>query len=165
MATTDTRTLTVERTTSTAHRLTCYDGVCGNIHGHNMRWEVEVTVSMEDVGYDQMPLDLKDISDTIDETDHAILLSKEEQNIVEQLLELELDIPELELLLEDLFGDVIWFEGDPTCENISRWMARRLWHLDDTVEFVHVSVAETDKYSVSTNYGEYDAIQEAAEDE
>jgi 6-pyruvoyl-tetrahydropterin synthase len=160
---TNTRTLTVERTTSTAHRLTCYDGACGNIHGHNMRWEAQVTVSMEDVGEDQMPLDLKDISEAIDETDHAILLSEEEQDIVERLLEQGFDAPEL--LLEDLFGDVIWFESDPTCENISQWMARKLYHIDDAVEYVTLTVAETDKYDVSTDYGEYDAMQEAAEDE
>jgi 6-pyruvoyl-tetrahydropterin synthase len=118
---------------------------------------------MEDVGEDQMPLDLKDISEAIDETDHAILLSKEEQNIVERLLEQGFDAPEL--LLEDLFGDVIWFENDPTCENISQWMARKLYHIDDAVEYVTLTVAETDKYDVSTDYGEYDAMQEAAEDE
>ena len=62
----NTRTLEVERSTSTAHRLDEYDGVCANIHGHNFEWEVTLEVSMENTGEDNMPLDFKDVADLLD---------------------------------------------------------------------------------------------------
>jgi len=70
----DSRVLDVERSTSTAHRLTHYDGACGNLHGHNMEWNVKVCVDMQGVGDDNMPLDLKDVSGMVDEFDHLVVL-------------------------------------------------------------------------------------------
>lgn len=135
---TDSRTLDVQRSTSTAHRLVNYDGVCGNIHGHNMKWDVRVEVDMSDTGDNNMPLDLKAVADIIDEVDHAIVLSSDDP-----LAEIE-DI-------EELLGDVIWFDGDPTCEVLSQWMADRIANANESVLWVSVDVAETDKYSVSTD--------------
>lgn len=159
----DTRTLHIERSTSTAHRLKHYDGVCGNVHGHNITWEAAVEVSMGDVGDDQMPLDLKTVSSLIDDTDHAILL-----NVNDRLLDVVAD----EVLLDSsdslrdlrereqggvyvgsgtvpLLGEVYMFQGDPTCEVIAQWMADRIQRVDNVVG-VDMVVHETDKYGVGT---------------
>ncbi len=160
----DTRTLHIERSTSTAHRLSHYDGVCGNVHGHNMKWEAEVEVSMDDVGDDQMPLDLKTVSSLIDDTDHAILL-----NVNDRLLDVVADEVLLESSdsLEDLrgkeqsgvyvgsgqvplLGETYLFRGDPTCEVIAQWMADRIQSVDNVVD-VKMTVHETDKYGIETS--------------
>lgn len=143
-----TRTLNVERSTSTAHRLSHYDGVCGNIHGHNMKWNAIVSISMEGVGDSNMPVDLKEISDVIDEVDHAALL-----NLKDPLVDRH---AEGQAGVEELFGDVIWFDGDPTCEVMARWMAKRIYEANDAIKHVNLQVAETDKYSIESSYREYE---------
>lgn len=144
----DRRSLNVERSTSTGHRLTHYDGVCGNIHGHNMKWNVSVDVDMNESGEDNMPLDLKDISNTIDKVDHALLLNE--------------DDPLLQEVDKELLGEVYTFEGDPTCEVMAKWMAEELVNLD-AVHYVEVEVSETDKYSVETSA--FDELVEAHPEE
>lgn len=129
---TNSRILEVERTTSTAHRLLHYEGACGNVHGHNMRWEVEVGVAMEKDDESNMPLDLKDISETIDTFDHALVL-----NANDPLTQ-----------YADVLGDVIEVEdGDPTCERMVEVVGDMLVELD-CVEWVDVTCSETDKYSI-----------------
>jgi len=160
----DTRTLHVERSTSTAHRLHHYDGVCGNVHGHNMKWEATVEVSMENVDDSNMPLDLKTVSDLIDDTDHAILL-----NVHDELLDVVSDGVTLDTSesLEDLrqkdqsgiyvdcgqiplLGETYLFHGDPTCEVMAQWMADRIQNIDAVVD-VDMVVHETDKYGIETS--------------
>mgnify|MGYP006266882685 FL=1 len=161
-----TRTLEVERSTSTAHRLAYYDGVCGNIHGHNMEWEVEVEVSMAGVGDDNMPLDLKDISGLIDEVDHAVIFGRDDELLrfvyehSDVLHHEELDEPDYPIDSETQFmftddidpiGEVFVFAGDPTCEVLSQWMADRLVNEIKAVTDAEVTVYETDKYGISTS--------------
>lgn len=146
----DTRTLHVERSTSTAHRLLNYDGACRNVHGHNMDWDVTISLDMVDEDDPtNMPLDFKEVSDTIDEVDHAILLNETDPLYNE---------------VANALGDFITFEGDPTCEVMAKWMAEKLFDLDEAVNHVTVSVAETDKYSIETSYGEYDRLRELGEE-
>lgn len=147
-----TRTLTVERSTSTAHRLTQYDGVCGNIHGHNMVWQAEVDLSMDEVGDDNMPVDLKDISEEIDQLDHVMVLSTDDP-----LTDIDRD-PETALGTE-----VIWFDSDPTCEHLSKWMAQQIYEIDDAIFNVKVTVSETEKYGISAVYDKSDAEEEEEE--
>lgn len=148
----ESRTLKVERSTSTAHRLLNYDGACGNVHGHNMDWEVDARISMEGVGDDNMPVDLKDISSTIDQVDHAICL-----NADDGLAKTE---PQRS---PDNLGDLITFEGDPTCEVLSQWMAKQIYHIDEAVQYVNVTVYETDKYGIQASYSEMDEMEELRE--
>jgi 6-pyruvoyltetrahydropterin/6-carboxytetrahydropterin synthase len=145
-----TRTLQVERSTSTAHRLAHYEGVCANVHGHNMKWDIHLTVDMSNAGEDNMPLDFKEVSDLIDETDHAILLN-ENDGIVGTFIDMGLSEEEAKKTIEEEFGDVIWFDGDPTCELVSQWMADRLVDEIDAVMESTVELAETEKYSIVTN--------------
>jgi 6-pyruvoyltetrahydropterin/6-carboxytetrahydropterin synthase len=132
---TNTRTLTVERSTSTAHRLLHYDGVCGNIHGHNFDWHVTVTLSMEGTGNANMPLDLKTIADCLDQVDHATLLNAEDP-----------------LADEDLGQTILFEQGDPTCEVVAQQMAEWIHHLSDAIQEVDITVYETQKYGVSATY-------------
>jgi len=134
----DTRTLTVDRSTSTAHRLHHYDGVCGNVHGHNMRWDVELTVSMEAVGDDNMPLDFKLVSDRIDKYDHATLLN-EDDPLLDQGME----------WAESYLGQVISFDGDPTCELVAQVLADDLVDNLDCILEATVTVHETEKYGMT----------------
>ena len=159
-----TRTLEVERSTSTAHRLAYYDGVCGNIHGHNMEWKVEVEVSMAGTGDGNMPLDLKDISSRIDEVDHAVIFGRDDELLrfvyehSDVLHHDELDDPDYPINSSTQFmfsddieplGDVFVFAGDPTCEVLCQWMADRLVNSIEAVTSAEVTVYETDKYGIT----------------
>jgi len=129
----DTRTVSVTRRTSTGHRLYHYDGVCGNVHGHNLEWDVELTIDMSDTGADNMPLDFKEVSDRIDETDHAVLLN-ENDPLTEH---------------SGLLGEVLTFDSDPTTELVSQWMADRLVSDISAVLSAEVTVKETQKYGMT----------------
>jgi 6-pyruvoyl-tetrahydropterin synthase len=144
----DERVLTVEQSTSTAHRLFEYDGACGSVHGHNLRWELAAVVSMMDPDPSTdpdgatraMPVDLKDLRDTLDAVDHAVLLFE--------------DDPLADVLASgDIEGQaaerVHTFETDPTCETLVWWMARRLVYEHDAVQGVRLTLYETSKYAVT----------------
>lgn len=139
---TDTRTLTVERSTSTAHRLRHYDGVCGNVHGHNMAWDLELVVTMEAAGDDNMPLDFKDVSDLIDQYDHATLLNEDDV-----LLDQGID------WAESYLGEVITFDSDPTCELVAQVVADDLVENLDSVLRATVTLHETEKYGMTASAG------------
>ena len=143
--------MTVDRTTATAHKLSRYDGACANVHGHNIDWEIEIVVSMEDTGNDNMPLDFKQVSEIIDQVDHELLLSREDEM-------LELDpawggAPSDENLpvryVSEVYGPVWVFDGDPTCELLADWMRSEIGELDSVVES-WVTAYETEKYGMKT---------------
>lgn len=140
------RTLTVNRSTSTAHRLHHYDGVCNDIHGHNLDWNLTIGVTMENTDDDNMPVDFKDISDMIDELDHATLLNRLEVEAIEEIIGGDYELGDE--LIESFFGKVIWFDSDPTCEHIAYWMAERLVNEIDAIYWADVSLSETDKYTM-----------------
>lgn len=133
----DTRTLTVDHTTSTAHRLSEYDGACNHVHGHNMRWEVELTV-MVPPGDEAMAVDFKDVSGLLDQYDHAILLHKDDE-LVEALGG----------NLKDIVGDFHLFRRDPTTEHLSKKVAREFIAAFDEVKDAKVTIYETDKYGMT----------------
>jgi 6-pyruvoyl-tetrahydropterin synthase len=147
----DERVLTVDQTTSTAHRLFEYDGACGSVHGHNLRWELTAVVSMMDPepstnldlesATGAMPVDLKDLRATLDTVDHAVLLYE--------------DDPLADVLASgDVEGQatdrVHTFETDPTCETLVWWMAHRLTDEHNAVQEVRLTLHETAKYAVTT---------------
>jgi len=145
------RTLTVDRSTATAHRLVEYDGVCSFVHGHNMKWEVELGVSMKEVGSNNMPLDFKDVSSLLDEYDHAIVLNREDP-LLDKCLDDSDDvkIAEGEVFENDTLGDTIVYDGDPTCELLAQDVADKLLELEHVIR-ANVTVYETDKYGMSAN--------------
>lgn len=128
------RTMSVEQTTSTAHRLYRYDGVCNNIHGHNLRWEIEATIDMHDAPEDTgMVVDLKDLKDVVDAVDHAVILHAEDP---------------LADILTDAGQEVYTLPVDPTCENVVAWMAETIIEELPAIA-VELTLSETEKYSIS----------------
>lgn len=123
--------LTVEHSTSTAHRLMEYDGACSNVHGHNFKWEVEMKVEVPEDG-SNMSIDFKEVTDELDTVDHAILLNASDP-LVDNV---------------EALGKFITFDGDPTCELVGDWMAKRLAELDNVV-WVRIRLSETDKYTAA----------------
>jgi 6-pyruvoyl-tetrahydropterin synthase len=122
-----------------------------------MEWDVSLRIDMEESGEDNMPVDLKAVSDTIDQVDHALLLN-EDDPIVDEFLEwLPHDSKKnAKNVAESALGDVIWFDSDPTCELVSKWMAKQIYELSDAIGDVHVSVSETEKYAISATYNGMD---------
>lgn len=130
------RVLSITRTTSTAHRLSHYDGACGNVHGHNLTWDVDITVQMNDDDDTNMPVDFKDISDTIDTVDHAIVVNN----------------TDMITAYKDMFGDIVTVDGDPTSELMASYMAQKIFGLSTDIKNVHVELIETEKYSVTAQH-------------
>lgn len=146
------RKLDVKRSTSTSHRLTEYDGVCGDLHGHNLKWEIELTVDMEGTGSDNMPLDLKAVSEFLDtHFDHGCVLSSSDRLF--DALDVQFkDDEEYPLLTEvEPLGKVLVVDsGDPTCEVLSGFVSDYFTSLDG-VAFARVMVYETDQYGISAS--------------
>ena len=150
------RKLSVERSVATGHRLSEYDGVCGNVHGHNINFEVKVWVEMDENDSSNMPLDLKDISAVVDQLDHVLVLS-----VNDEMLEIDptwggvRDDAEFPVLFKsEVYGPVYVFEGDPTCEVIAQYIAEELIGLNG-VFYADVIAYETDKYSVAASAEDY----------
>lgn len=159
-----TRILDIERSTSTAHRLNQYDGVCGQIHGHNMNWDVSAVVSMEEVGDDNMPVDLKDVSGMIDGVDHAAILNRDDPLLQMAIEHSDMNVNFSEIpqtvsgfITEGQFppiGQVFVFEGDPTCEVLAQWMANTMVEELEPVVNVEITLNETAKYGISAGAGQ-----------
>ena len=145
------RQLTVERSTATAHRLSRYDGVCGNVHGHNINWEVSLNVHMTDEPHN-MPLDFKDVAELLDWFDHALVLAQDDEMLeldpvwggVEEDAEYPIEYQ------SEVYGQVWVFEGDPTCEVLAQYVADEFAAIEDVFD-VEVTAYETDKYGMQAN--------------
>lgn len=138
------RDLEVEMSTSTAHRLVNYPGICHNLHGHNLTWEIYLEQEVEMDGEENIGVDFKDVSDTIDELDHAALLNYEDPLVPDGLSGRYATIPAV--------GDVVLFEGDPTVELLTVYMAKELVNRFQPVTYAEVTCYETDKYGMTAEY-------------
>lgn len=125
-----------------------YDGVCGNVHGHNIEWEVDAVIDMDYAGKDNMPVDLKDVSDILDTVDHALILCEEDPLVHNIAGARDMSQTEAKEVVENLMGEVYWFEEDPTCEAVAEWMANKIIDELDAVFEVELTVHETDKYGI-----------------
>lgn len=146
--------LSVDRKTSTAHRLKHYDGDCSNVHGHNLAWEVNLL--LEDPSPpDNMTVDFKTVSDYIDLVDHALLLNEEDELVdsVEEWRWLDggrdFDTIGWTMYRSPALGDVLIYEGDPTCEVLAPWLAELLVSKIDSCFLAKVSLKETESYELS----------------
>lgn len=131
----DTRILHVDMTTSTAHRLTEYDGVCNNVHGHNIRWVADIEIEMTD-DKSQMVVDYKEISDVFDQYDHALVLNNKDSLCSAQAS----------------LGNVVAVPGNPTCEFLSKYVAEEVYNLYNDILDVEITMHETDKYATTGHY-------------
>lgn len=107
--------LTTEHSFDSAHFLACYDGKCGNLHGH--RWRVLLTVQSETLREDQqqkgMCVDFaelkKDLRTELDALDHVLII--EQGSLRESTMK---------ALQEEKF-QVVEMPFRPTAENFARY--------------------------------------------
>ena len=112
----------------TAHRQYKDPGKCGFLHGHNWVAEVIIEGHTDKLGY---VIDFKDVKTIINEMDHKVLLSVDDP-LVEELQKLEQKV----MVLPD----------NPTCENIAKYIARKLVSFDVVhIREVTVVLWENDK--------------------
>lgn len=112
------KTLTIEHETDTAHRLSCHQGKCANLHGHRYKFVVTIDVlgSIEEPGkfvdfYDFKRV-VRDYLDTL--FDHGTMLAKTSANV-------EL----IRVLVESKQKLILW-EAEPTVENMIDVVAEEL---------------------------------------
>lgn len=125
-----TTSITVRHNMEAAHRLSLSPGKCQKIHGHSMWAELTLDVAEVDTAGMAAGLDFSEVKREwrryIDsELDHRLAL-----NVSDELAKLRLP------------GTRVW-PGDPTIENLARWLgefARQTWPV---AIGVHVSVQET----------------------
>jgi len=113
------------------HRLSKHNGLCKNIHGHNIVLEVALKSCILDKN--DMIIDFSDVKklmlDIIESLDHCCLLN-------------ETDIDEIEFMKKRNMK-VIPFSGDPTAENLSKYVYQNLkYQIENTEGLQHVSVYE-----------------------
>ncbi|MFC7154581.1 6-pyruvoyl tetrahydropterin synthase family protein [Halomarina halobia] len=113
---------------SAGHRLLHHDGKCSRPHGHN--YEVSVTVRGE-LTEEGWIVDKGEVTDVIDEWDHAFLVERGD--------------PLIEAFEASGDGDaLVVLEHPPTAEVMAVVLEGRLRdHLPETVSEVSVTVAET----------------------
>lgn len=154
--------LNVDRHTSTAHRLMHYDGACSSIHGHNMGWEVDLQISFSPDYEENMSIDFKEVSSKIDEVDHAILLNKDDPLAEDREDWTWIDGDQTCPVIgwtrykSPIHGEVFLFDGDPTVEVLSEWMAYRFTDEYEDVLIADVLTSETEQYSVTRTVSERD---------
>jgi len=104
-----------------AHALYGHDGLCGNIHGHSYKLSVTlIGVPLNEYSNpkDGMVMDFSDLKkvvqrEVLDVFDHALVLNASS--------------PHSELNeLKQNFEKVIRFGGQPTCENLVSYFAKRI---------------------------------------
>lgn len=101
-----------------AHQLLGYDGACRHIHGHS--YQLLVTLVGEPINNDEsakngMVLDFGDLkklvrTHIVDPLDHSLMLNKKAKSSV------SISDP-------DAFGKIVWFDFQPTSENLLAYMA------------------------------------------
>lgn len=93
------------------HRLSCHKGLCKNIHGHNLK--IEVQVSSDKLNDNGMVIDFSDLKKSVEDIlihwDHALILNSNSDG-------------SLPILLSEMSKSekVICFDCEPTAENLSR---------------------------------------------
>lgn len=126
------QSIIVKHNIEVAHRLHLLPGKCENIHGHSMWVELELFAKIDDkgicggMGFGEVKQLFRAYLDGT--YDHHLLLHKDD------------------LWSEYRLPGLITFDGDPTTENIARWVGEwsmRVLHQDGAVGRMKVTVDET----------------------
>jgi 6-pyruvoyltetrahydropterin/6-carboxytetrahydropterin synthase len=119
--------VSIETHFDSAHQLNGYPGVCGRLHGH--RWRVQVEVETDQLDSVGIGVDFKELSAWTD----SILGRFDHQYL----------------------NEVPPFDGmNPTAENISKYLFEELARLlPVAVRMSKITVWESDKYAVSYSPG------------
>ena len=110
-------TLTKKFEFEAAHRISNYDGLCREIHGHTYKLEVTIFGPIDPVT--DMILDFKSIKNliktsVIEQFDHALLLKDNEEK---------------RNFFKDYSGKNTWMKTEPTAERMVQGMANTLQRL------------------------------------
>lgn len=97
---------------SAAHRLLHHEGHCHHLHGHN--WKISITIKAKPDKVTGMIVDFKELKRIIEDSiltllDHTTILNTEDTSLV--------------TLFTQAGEDFLRFPGEPTCENLSDWIA------------------------------------------
>jgi len=125
----------VQTTTSTAHRLMHYNGKCQDLHGHGISWDIRMKIDVPETD-DKMSVDYKVVDEIIDQYDHATILNKDDPLVD----------------ADEELGNVVTVPHDPTCEFLSRHVAKQIYELRDNIHRVVLEIQETDKYATTAKY-------------
>ena len=91
------------------HRILDYSGKCRFLHGHNYFFQVEIeTEDLDEVGF---VIDFNEVKEILLSLDHKVLLRKDDP---------------LADILEAQSQPVVRMEGNPSAENIARYVAERI---------------------------------------
>lgn len=104
-----------------AHVLSDYDGPCGNLHGHSYRYEVMCGGDVDE--QTDMVLDFNEIKKVVSAFDHALIIAGvgARDAFEEQLFHLILQFGKRHVIMPE--------RQKPTCENMSRLIAKRICDL------------------------------------
>jgi 6-pyruvoyltetrahydropterin/6-carboxytetrahydropterin synthase len=122
--------LSKQFTFAMGHRLSCHQGVCKNLHGHN--YTVEVGIKSGTLNKDGMLMDFSNLKAVVEGflgyMDHALMVNETDGDLIKKMQEI---IPSLKII-ETPF--------EPTAEN----MAEEIYK--------HVGDVLTKSYSVQMDY-------------
>lgn len=116
-----------------AHRISNYQGACSQVHGHS--YKLQVTVSAEMPGDNDMILDFKVLKDLVQNHvlslwDHSLMLKENAEN-----RQFFLNYP----------GKIYWMESEPTAERMILHISRKLDpFLPEHVNLEEIVLVETD---------------------
>ena len=127
-------TLTLSGKFSAAHRLMKHSGKCVNLHGHTWKYEIELLTDEHQVGRDGILVDFGYLKRIGEKLDHATLLNRAD--------------PLLTVLEQYPFRLVV-LDGDPTAENLAKWMWDRVNEIHKIFIQVDVTIWEADNAKVT----------------
>ena len=129
-----------------AHALYGHDGLCKNIHGHTYKLAVTLLGSVID-----MPGASKD-GMVIDFSDFKSMVQKQIVSLYDHALVLNGGSPHAKFQNLDVgFEKVVYFKGQPTCENLVFDFVEKIRpHLPANVQLHHLRLDET-----PTSYAEW----------
>lgn len=116
--------ISVRHNIEVAHRLLLLPGKCENIHGHSMQVELMIFGAVNDKGILaglEFGTVKKQFRSYLDETyDHHLLLNDKDpwSTLLAPVLGNEVD----RLVQSDVLPGLVTLPGDPTTENIARWI-------------------------------------------
>lgn len=137
------KTIRLDHTISTGHRIVGHEGKCARLHGHDYRFHVELASDvLLPIGF---VIDFADVKGVLDEWDHRLLLWTEDPLWVATNRTQSATFPH-DLCVDGEAG-VIRVAFNPTAENMADHLVKRYLEDFDQIVYAAVEVWETPKAS------------------
>lgn len=122
-----------------AHRISNYQGACSQVHGHS--YKLQITISAEMPGENDMVLDFKILKELIQShilalLDHSLMLKDNAEN-----RQFFLNYP----------GKIYWMDSEPTAERMLLDISRKL----EPVLPGHVNLEEIVLFETETSFAKW----------